>query len=117
MCISGLLIINCLSNKIETNNMWKSDTKDTMIDTLHTVISIFEQWIFVITTLIEQWKQDFDTPWKGDEKSMISIFETLRNHTDKVGEEYDMIRKLRAIRLSYHLKDLHKISLFLIRKK
>ncbi|VIO85992.1 Uncharacterized protein BM_BM17891 [Brugia malayi] len=76
----GALIINSITNKIEINNIWNDVT---VIDILHQIISICEQWQFVITTLIEQWKQDIDNPWNGD-KSIISIFEIIQKHTDKI---------------------------------
>ncbi|EJD73854.1 cytoplasmic dynein 2 heavy chain 1, variant [Loa loa] len=53
------------------------------MDTLHAVISLCEQWKFAITTLIEQWKQDIDNPWKGD-RSMILAFEILQKYADKI---------------------------------
>uniref|UniRef100_A0A158Q7Q4 Cytoplasmic dynein 2 heavy chain 1 n=1 Tax=Elaeophora elaphi TaxID=1147741 RepID=A0A158Q7Q4_9BILA len=65
------------------SDIWKNDTTDTMIDTLHAVISVCEQWKFAITTLVEKWKRDIDNPWKGG-KPMISIFEILHKHTDKI---------------------------------
>ncbi|VDM23316.1 unnamed protein product [Wuchereria bancrofti] len=74
------LIINSITNKIEFNNIWNDDT---LIDILHLIISICEQWQFVITTLIEQWKQDIDNPW-NDDQSIISIFEIIQKHTDKI---------------------------------
>ncbi|KAM3726645.1 Cytoplasmic dynein 2 heavy chain [Dirofilaria immitis] len=79
----GSLIINSITNKIEISSIWNSGTTDTLVDTLHTIISLCEQWKFGITTLIEQWKQDIDNPWKGD-KSTISAFEILQKHTDKI---------------------------------
>lgn len=65
------------------NDIWKNDKTDTMIDTLHAVNSICEQWKFAITTLVEEWKQDIDNPWK-DDRPMISAFEILQEHIDKV---------------------------------
>ncbi|KAL3981549.1 Dynein heavy chain N-terminal region 1 family protein [Acanthocheilonema viteae] len=78
----GLLIINSITNKVEMNDIWKSDKTDTTIDTLHAINSLCEQWKFAITTLVEQWKEDVDHPWKGD-KPMISTFEILQKQTDK----------------------------------
>ncbi|VDK88759.1 unnamed protein product [Litomosoides sigmodontis] len=78
----GLLIINSITNKIEMSDVWNSDKTGTMIDALHTINSLCEQWKFAITTLVEQWMCDIDNPWKGG-KPMISTFEILQEHTNK----------------------------------
>uniref|UniRef100_A0A915PL62 Cytoplasmic dynein 2 heavy chain 1 n=1 Tax=Setaria digitata TaxID=48799 RepID=A0A915PL62_9BILA len=82
---TGLLIVNSIINKIDTSNIWKSDTSNTTVNTLHVVNSICEQWKFVITTILEQWRQNIDNDaWNGRDKSLISNFEILQKHTDEI---------------------------------
>lgn len=64
------------------SDIWRSDKTDTMIDTLHAINSICEQWKFTITTLVEQWMYNTDNSWKGS-KPMISTFEIFQEHTNK----------------------------------
>lgn len=104
------MIINSITNKIEISNIWKSDTTDTVIDTLQTITSLCEQWKFAITTLVEQWKQDIDNPWEGD-KPMISSFEILQKHTDKVCACTFACNMMQNLYASYLLDNIAKFSL------
>ncbi|VDN17050.1 unnamed protein product [Gongylonema pulchrum] len=78
---TGLEIANCIISKVNSNERWQAGVPTT--DLLQAANSVCEQWKFVVESLVEQWKQNVDAPWKGDKPAMAAM-EILQKQINEI---------------------------------